>query len=165
MLQLKRYFVLFHVVYAWNKEFGPIDHLSLQRLIYLLSSKLALGYKFYFYYYGPYSPEIWGDLRALEQDGLVVITTSQDGGYVIRPAVAQWPLKWAEKNTLSQINKILGPSTPQLKPGFPDPSEPDEALILANALPEIKNERGNSSGKEGCGENVGKRAAKKVGGL
>ena len=63
-----------------------VGHTLIQKVVYLLQNALDVdvGYNFKLYHYGPYSEELWGDLRILSDLGIVSIVTDPNGyGYRI----------------------------------------------------------------------------------
>lgn len=91
--QLQRYAALVYAIRKGQDKYGRVGHTLIQKLFYLLTSgrKLALGYRFKLYFYGPYCPELWGDLTFLNSHGVISIRpTSKGFGYDIAPTGKEW---------------------------------------------------------------------------
>ena len=63
-----------------------VGHTLMQKLMYLLQAAAGvnIGYRFRLYYYGPYSEEVWNEIRMLADMDVLKVTDDPDGyGYWI----------------------------------------------------------------------------------
>lgn len=88
MKKVGRWAVLTYIVEEAEKKVGaPPGHTLVQKLFYLLQEAegLPFGYRFRLYHYGPYCPELWGDLNTLAEMGYLSVEPKENGwGYEIR---------------------------------------------------------------------------------
>ena len=81
-----RWAILVRIVNESQSKGHPVGHTYMQKLTYLLQNALQiqLGYAFRIHYYGPYSEEVWQDLRILDELKILNVTPQKDGyGYSI----------------------------------------------------------------------------------
>lgn len=86
METFSRWAILVKIVNESQSKGHPVGHTFMQKLTYLLQNALQieLGYSFRIHYYGPYSEEVWQDLRILDELKILNVTPQKDGyGYSI----------------------------------------------------------------------------------
>ena len=90
-----------------------VGHTLIQKVIYLLDAALGVktGYSYRLYYYGPYSSDLWTDLRLLSDMNALEIGPSPNGyGYSIslaEPSTYKLVLKEAIGAPTQQVDQIM----------------------------------------------------------
>ena len=88
-----------------------VGHTLIQKVIYLLDAALGVktGYSYRLYYYGPYSSDLWTDLRLLSDMNALEIGPSPNGyGYSIslaEPSTYKLVLKEAIRSGSGNLNR------------------------------------------------------------
>ena len=95
-----------------------VGHMLMQKLVYMLQSafNVDFGYRYKLHYYGPYSDQLWSDLKLLSDIDVLKVQRSPDGyGYLISLGEAErYELFLANYDVLpraeiTQLIDVLGP--------------------------------------------------------
>lgn len=105
-----RYNVILYTVEESKKTINEIGHTYLQKLVYLLQYALniELGYKFKLYHYGPYCPELWGDIQLLNDNDILIVLENHAGhGYDINTSGKLNTEDEIDEKTKTAIKKLI----------------------------------------------------------